>query len=169
MVISNWIHSTIGAVHFTASITGLATGAYLLLTTKGTKRHKNIGYVFTIALLLVNLSALFIYDFNDGRISVFHFLIPVSLFFLIYGIYPMIRNRTPLSIHRHIIGMDGAALGLWAAGATEFFVRELSVGLSKEQFILYSFLISLPFALMITFNIIYFNKQLKKTGKASGM
>lgn len=160
MDITNWIHSPIGGVHFISSITGLATGAYILLTTKGTKRHNTMGYIFAISLLLVNISALFIYDFNNGSISVFHYLIPVSLFFLGYGIYPMLKNKRKLnSPNKHIIGMNGASLGLWAAGATEYFVRELSSGLSKEQLILYSFLISLPFAFIITFNIIYFKKK----------
>ena len=163
--ISNWIHSTFGGVHVISSIIGLITGAYILLAKKGTRIHKKIGYVFAISLLLVNISALFIYDFNDGKASVFHYLIPVSLLFLAYGMLPMFKkDRKPSDINKHIIGMNGAALGLWAAGATEYFVRELSAGLTKGELIMYSFLISVPFAILITISITYNIKRRK--GKA---
>ncbi len=161
--IANWIHSTFGGVHFVSSIIGLITGAYILLAKKGTNLHKKMGYVFAVALLLVNISALFIYDFNNGKISVFHYLIPVSLCFLIYGLYPMIsKPRNKKSIYKHIIGMNGAALGLWAAGATEYFVRELSAGMTKNQLILYSFLISVPFAILITISITTNIRKIKR-------
>ena len=154
--ISNWVHSPMGGIHFISSLVGLITGAFILLTKKGTDIHRKTGYVFAIALLLVNISALFIYDFNDGHISVFHYLIPVSLIFLIYGMYPMlIKSRKRNRLNRHIIGMNGASLGLWAAGATEYFIRELAFGLNKTQLILYSFLISVPFEILITASITY--------------
>ena len=152
----NWIHSTVGGVHVVSALIGLITGAFILITKKGTTIHKRTGYVFAVALLIVNISALFIYDFNEGKASVFHYLIPVSLLFLMYGLYPMlIKSEKKNRLNRHIIGMNGAALGLWAAGATEYFVRELSSGLTKDQLILYSFLISLPFAILITISITY--------------
>ena len=154
--ISKWIHSTAGAFHVIMAITGLLTGAYLLLTAKGTKLHKSIGYVFTSALLIVNVSALFIYDFNNGRPSVFHYLIIISLFCLLYGLYPMFKRPViPNRIKRHFMGMAGAAIGLWAAGATEYFVRELAFGLNPVQLITYSFAISMPFAMLITWTIWY--------------
>ena len=161
MEINNWIHSITGGIHVITSIIGLLSGAYILVTKKGTAIHKIIGYVFTISLLIVNISALFIYDFNNGKASVFHYLIIVSLFFLLFGILPMLKKRrTQRRINNHIIGMNGAAIGLWAAGATEYFVRELADGLSKNELILYSFLISVPFAILITISITY---NLKKT------
>lgn len=63
---------------------------------------------------------------------------------------------------KNIIGMNGAVIGLWVAGATEFFVRELSSGLTKNELILYSFLISAPFAVLITISITYNIKKLNK-------
>jgi len=161
--IGNWVHSPIGGIHFLTSIIGLLTGAYILLTKKGSLLHKRVGYVFAIALLLVNISALFIYDFNDGFFSVFHYLIPVSLLFLMYGMYPMlVKLKSKNRLRSHIIGMNGAALGLWAAGATEYFVREFAFGLSKSQLIWYSYIISVPFAILITVSITYHLKKLSK-------
>lgn len=152
--ISKWVHSVAGAFHVVMAITGLLTGAYLLLTLKGTKLHKIIGYVFSIALLIVNVSALFIYDFNSGKPSVFHYLIIISMFCLIYGLYPMFNKPFKTGrIRRHLKGMTGAALGLWAAGATEYFVRELAYGLNPVQLITYSFAISVPFAALVGWTI----------------
>jgi len=114
--------------------------------------------------LLVNISALFIYDFNDGTISPFHYLTPISLICLIYGMLPMLKKQRSANWrNKHIQGMNGAALGLWAAGATEYFVRELASGLTKEEAILYSFLISLPFAVLITLSITYYIHYDKST------
>jgi uncharacterized membrane protein len=159
---SNWVHSTAGAFHLAMAIVGLLTGAYLLLTVKGTKLHKSIGYVFSAALLIVNVSALFIYDFNDGKPSVFHYLIVVSMSFLGYGLYPMFKKPSlPGRIKRHIAGMSGAALGLWAAGATEYFVRELAQGLGPVQLITYSFAISAPFGALIGWTIWYYQSRTK--------
>ena len=91
---SRWVHSLAGGIHFVCSVIGMLSGMFVLLNTKGTALHRKIGYVFAAALVGVNLSALMIYDFNDGSVSVFHFLIPVSLFFLGFGIIPMMgRDR----------------------------------------------------------------------------
>ena len=156
---SNWVHSFAGGIHFACSVIGMLSGMFVLLNTKGTSIHRKLGYLFVTALVGVNLTALFIYDFNDGAISVFHFLIPVSLFFLGFGIIPMIGKRKPGALNRHIIGMNGAVLGLWAAGATEYFVREVASGLNKNELILYSFMISFPFAIAITVSIIYHERR----------
>src|SRR5688500_6310826 len=157
--LSNWVHSSAGGIHFVCSVIGMLSGMFVLLNTKGTAFHRKTGYVFVTALVCVNLSALLIYDFNDGAISVFHFLIPVSLFFLGFGIIPMIGKRRPGAFNRHIIGMNGAVLGLWAAGATEYFVREMASGLNKNELILYSFMISFPFAIAIAVSIIYHQRR----------
>lgn len=159
---SKWIHSLFGAFHVIMALVGLITGAYLLMVPKGTKTHKLIGYIFTIALIIVNVSALFIYDFNKGKVSIFHYLIIVSLFFLFYGLYPILpKNRKPGSIKKHFTGMIGAALGLWAAGATEYFVRELSKGLNAAQLITYSFAISMPFGILIGYLIWHYINRTK--------
>ena len=160
--ITKWVHSIAGVFHLVTAVVGLLTGAYLLLTAKGTKLHKRIGYVFSAALVIVNVSALFIYDFNHGKPSVFHYLIIVSMFCLLYGLYPMVKKTTTRGrIKQHFKGMIGAALGLWAAGATEYFVRELANGLNAAQLITYSFAISVPFAILIGWNIWYYVHRTK--------
>lgn len=81
----------------------------------------------------------------------------------------MLGKRKPQAMSRHIIGMNGAVLGLWAAGATEYFVREMAIDLylNKNELMLYSFLISVPFAVAITFSIVYHQrKYIRKAGKS---
>lgn len=159
--VTNWIRSFPGGIHFITSVIGLLTGAYILFAKKGTALHKKLGYVFAVSLVVVNISALFIYDFNDGAFSVFHALVPVSLFFLIFGMVPFMGKKTPRTLKNHIIGMNGAAIGLWAAGATEYFIRELSSGLSQNESMAYSFAISVPFAILITISITVNLKKVK--------
>ncbi len=167
--ITKWIHSTAGLIHFIFATAGLILGAYLLIVKKGTNSHKLLGKIFGVSLIIVNISALFIYDFNDGKIGPFHYLIPVSLFFLLYGWIPMIfKKRTKNTIKKHIIGMIGASLGLWAAGATEYYMREMvTEGMSKNAQILNSFLISLPFAILITVLITVHIKKQDRINEAS--
>jgi uncharacterized membrane protein len=163
--ISRWVHSISGAFHVVMAISGLLTGAYLLLASKGTKLHKAIGYIFSGSLLVVNISALFIYDFNNGKPSVFHILIIISMFCLIAGLYPMFKKPVVEGrIKKHIKGMTGASLGLWAAGATEYFVRELAHGLNAAQLIAYSFGITMPFVFLIGWTI-WYNIHRTKWGK----
>ena len=73
----------------------------------------------------------------------------------------MLGKRKPSAVNRHIIGMNGAVMGLWAAGVTEFFVREIAFDLylSKNQLMIYSFLISAPFAIAIAFSIMYHQRK----------
>jgi len=73
----------------------------------------------------------------------------------------MLGKRKPGGLNRHLIGMNAAVYGLWAAGATEYFVREIAIdsGLAKAQLIAYSFMISVPFALEITISIIYHQRR----------
>ena len=163
--LSNWVHSFAGAIHVLFSVIGLFSGAWIIATRKGTYIHKYVGYTFALALLTVNLSALFIYDFNQGKVSVFHYLIPLSLCFLIYGMYPVIFGDKKKHLNRHIIGMIGAVYGLYAAGATEYFVRELAQGLTKNELMVYSFIISAPFGILITASIIYFQRKYIKSKK----
>jgi uncharacterized membrane protein len=159
MDISNWVHSFAGGVHFVCSIIGMIAGVFVLLRRKGTRAHRLVGYAFVVCLLGVNLTALFIYDFNDGAPGVFHFLIPVSLFFLLFGFLPMRGRRKANALNRHIIGMIGAVYGLFAAGATEYFVREMAEGLGPNALIIWSFVISTPFAVAITVSIIVFRRR----------
>ncbi|MFP4096536.1 MAG: hypothetical protein ACLFUB_18785 [Cyclobacteriaceae bacterium] len=62
------IHDWIGAVHTVASIISLATGTQVLLMKKGSKLHKDIGYVYCLAMLLVMITAFGIYRLPGAHV-----------------------------------------------------------------------------------------------------
>ncbi len=48
----------IGTVHFVLAVACLAVGAAVLIQEKGGQRHRALGYAYSLALVLVNVSAL---------------------------------------------------------------------------------------------------------------
>ncbi len=60
------VSGTIGQIHLTFSVIALITGLFVLTTTKGTKRHKQIGYVYFISMITLNITAFMIYRHLTG-------------------------------------------------------------------------------------------------------
>ncbi|NJO93730.1 MAG: DUF2306 domain-containing protein [Hydrococcus sp. RM1_1_31] len=112
----------ISLIHIIAAVFALATAALVLWLPKGTRLHKRIGYIFVVALLLLNGSAAFIYNLT-GSVNFLHIFIVVSLCSMLSGMYAAIRRSSDQWLVRHITGMNGAAIGVWAAGLAEFTVR----------------------------------------------
>lgn len=110
--------------HIGCSIVGLLTAAVVLAAPKGTLFHRKAGYIFVAAMLGVNISAAFIFNLT-GRVNLLHGFIVLSLFSLLYGMEAAWRRRSSSWLRRHIRGMNGAALGVWAAGFAEVTVRVL--------------------------------------------
>lgn len=50
-----------GTFHLIVSIIAMISGMMVLCRPKGTKRHKQVGYIYVVAMLLVNLTAFMIY------------------------------------------------------------------------------------------------------------
>ncbi len=88
----NLLSGTIGLVHLIVSILALITGLFVLSTTKGTKRHKQIGYVYAISMVLVNFTAFFIYKLY-GKFGLFHWLAVISCLTLLAGMYPVLTKK----------------------------------------------------------------------------
>ena len=150
---TGWYHSTIGAVHVAASFIGLALGLSILFMQQGTKLHIRLGYVFVAILVIVNISALFIFDFRGefGKFGPFHAFIPLSLYSLYLGLGPILnRKNNPDWLYKHLRGMTGAALGLWAAGVVEFFVRSGFIRTAMSSVIL-AFGVAGIFSVLIRF------------------
>ena len=57
---NNLTSGFIGTLHLYVSIIAMLTGILVLSMKKGTKKHKQIGYVNVVAMLLVNLTAFMI-------------------------------------------------------------------------------------------------------------
>lgn len=88
--------------HAIVALTLLGLGGWQLWATKGTRRHRIVGWLFVAGMTYVALSALFISDLKTwGYFSPIHLLIPVTLFGLWFGV----RDARRGNIRSHARGM----------------------------------------------------------------
>ncbi|WGD35008.1 DUF2306 domain-containing protein [Olleya sp. YS] len=115
------IHSNIGWFHFITAVLAMLTGVIVILNPKGTTFHKRVGYVYVIAMLLLNISSFFIVNFNG--FSVFHFFAIVSLLSIIGGMVPTLKKQNNWFAY-HFYFMSWSVVGLfcafWAEVGTRF-------------------------------------------------
>ena len=106
----------LGTIHIAFAIAALSVGAVMFLQRKGGRRHRAFGYLYSGALLLVNLSSLLVYRDSAGP-GPFHILALVSLATLSAGLVPAIlRKPRKAWINRHAYFMSWSYVGLVAAG-----------------------------------------------------
>ena len=101
-------------LHAVFAIGAAILGAYILLTRKGTARHRAIGRVFGALMLVVAASSIFIQEINPGRYSPIHLLIPLTIGSVIYGSWSIRqyrRTRQPAYRRAHAITMTMLYLG----------------------------------------------------------
>lgn len=106
-----------------ASVVALISGTLVLMTRKGTKRHKQIGYVYALSMLILILSAFMIYRLFSGW-GIFHYATIGSLLTLAMGMIPVWTKKPTRSwIFRHFTFMYWSIIGLYAAFAAEVLTR----------------------------------------------
>ncbi|GGX63868.1 DUF2306 domain-containing protein [Saccharospirillum salsuginis] len=119
--------SNIGLVHTLFAIGAIATGGLVVLSRKGTKNHRLMGYIFFSAMVIMNLTALFtqsIYSFGP-----FHWMAIGSLVFVTGGVAAPVlfrKNKNWLRVHYDL--MLWSYVGLIAAMFSEIAVRVPAVG-----------------------------------------
>lgn len=74
----------LGWTHTAAAVASLVAGAAVLLTRKGTRRHRQLGWAYVVSMLLLNATALLIYRLV-GRIGFFHAGAVFSLVTVVVG------------------------------------------------------------------------------------
>lgn len=117
------IFSTTGLVHLVFSILAMISGAWIVLTKKGTKLHKQIGYFYTINMVGLIITAFMIYRLFNGW-GIFHYFALLSTFTLIAGMVPVIfRWPTTSWFSLHSSFMYWSVAGLYAAFISELFTR----------------------------------------------
>jgi uncharacterized membrane protein len=115
-----------GEIHWIAASTALIAAAAVFLSRKGTSRHRKLGWTYVMALLMVNISALAVYDISGGW-GPFHWLALLSLATLGAGMMPAVRKRSGrrltgwLGYHSHL--MAWSAIGLACAGISQLAVQ----------------------------------------------
>lgn len=115
------IHSYTGLFHTTTAILAMLFGTLVFFNQKGTKKHKILGYTYIANMVLLNISALAIYNF--GSITLFHGFAIVSLLTIILGIVPAIRKKNDKWLVQHFYFMNWSVVGLYCAFWAELGVR----------------------------------------------
>ncbi|MCA3698567.1 MAG: hypothetical protein IOB84_02095 [Brevundimonas sp.] len=112
----------LGWVHSLACLIALATGAYVFATPKGTRRHRQVGQVFVASQVILNLTALGIYQL--GIFFFPHVLAIVTLVLIAagWGSARLIR-RHGVWKHVHLSSMILSYYLLIGGGVNEVFLR----------------------------------------------
>lgn len=119
----------LGTVHFALAIASLILGAVVLSQQKGSSRHRILGYLYSGGLLLVNLSALLVYEDCSG-LGPFHVLALMSLATLTGGFVPAFLRRPRDSwLNFHAYFMSWSYVGLVAAGVAQMVTKFAGPGL----------------------------------------
>ena len=125
--------SLLGQVHLASAIVSLGSGAVvLLMSPKGTRLHRQIGWVYVVSMLALNVTALMIYRLFGG-FGPFHVAAIVSLAGLLPGVLAarraksarLARNQLARGhrVGQHYYFMTWSYVGLWAAAVSEVATR----------------------------------------------
>ncbi len=118
----NIVTGTTGLIHLISSIIALVTGLLVLTTTKGTIRHKKIGYIYVVSMVVLNLTAFMIYRLF-GKFAIFHWFAVLSSLTLIAGMYPILIKKGKNYIFIHFNYMYWSVVGLYCAFCAEILTR----------------------------------------------
>ena len=116
-----------GLVHAAFGMASVVLGLGVGLLPKGSAAHRRLGLLYAVSMLLLNVTALAIYDLFGG-FGPFHGLALVSLATLAAGIIPLWLRR-PGWVHYHAHFMTWSYAGVVAAFIAEIASRIPGVGL----------------------------------------
>lgn len=111
-----------GLIHTLLGIAALLLGLAVVLQQKGTRVHRRIGQGYVLSMLLLNATALMIYDLY-GRFGPFHVASVVSLATLGAGFVPVYFHRPTGWMPLHAMFMCWSYAGLVAAFLAEIATR----------------------------------------------
>ena len=122
----------LGWTHTAAALLALAAGAAVLLVRKGTTRHRRLGWAYTVAMVALNGTALFIYRLFGG-FGPFHAFAIASLVTVLLGTAAAVRLRrhrraghleqSAKALEHHYAWMTWSYVGLVAAAVSEVATR----------------------------------------------
>lgn len=118
----NIVTGATGLIHLISSIIALITGVLVLTTTKGTKAHKQIGYIYVISMIILNITAFMIYRLF-GKFGIFHWFAILSFLTLLLGIYPVLVKNFENYLLVHFNYMYWSVVGLYCAFCAEILTR----------------------------------------------
>lgn len=123
MHILNIFTTQAGVIHLWASVIALITGTLVLLLKKGTGIHKKIGYLYSLSMVVLLITAFMIYTLFGGW-GIFHWAAVVSSLTLAAGMIPMILKKPKKQyVSLHLNFMYWSVIGLYGAFFAETMVR----------------------------------------------
>ena len=112
-----------GLAHSIIGIAAMVSGVVVMAISKGTATHRLCGAFYVVAMVLLNASALAIYDFSGG-FNTFHVFAILSLMTVVAGWVPALLRRRGSRWHlQHARYMAWSYVGLVAAFAAEIATR----------------------------------------------
>lgn len=122
------VGDNVGMIHLISGILAVILGGLVLFLQKGTKAHRQVGYLYVVSMIVLIVSSFGIYRLF-GKFGLFHFFSIVSTFSLVMGMIPMLKKqRTAKDYKTHLTRMYFSVVGLYAAFAAESFVRIPKLG-----------------------------------------
>ena len=110
-------------VHFGLAVVCLGLGPTIFLRRKGTKSHRRIGIAYLAGMILVNASALMVYEDSVG-FGPFHRLAILSLATVTAGVIPLVLKQPKgawLDLHAYFFCWSYS--GLLAAGVSQLLTK----------------------------------------------
>jgi len=123
MNFENFITSETGLIHFIASIFALILGTFILVLNKGTTKHKILGRLYALTMLVVLITAFMTYRLF-GTWGIFHWTAVISSLTLVCGLIPILIKR-PINNYKsfHFSFMYWSIMGVYGAFVSETLVR----------------------------------------------
>jgi len=123
MNFGNFITSQTGLIHFISSIIAFVLGTLVLVMDKGTIKHKIIGRLYALTMLVVLITAFMTYRLF-GTWGIFHWTAVVSSLTILFGLIPILTKR-PINnfIVLHFSFMYWSVVGVYGAFVSETLVR----------------------------------------------
>ncbi|MFD2561184.1 DUF2306 domain-containing protein [Aquimarina rubra] len=150
--------STIGIIHFTSSIISLISGTMVLVKSKGTKTHRQLGYLYTIAMLIVLATSFMLYRLH-GSFGILHWFAVISSITLLCGIIPMLIKRPKGYLKLHLSFMYWSVIGLYCAFFAEVLTRiPFIFKLDKNIVTIFYTLVGLATTIVGGLGSVYFRK-----------
>lgn len=116
----------LGLTHLVSALLAMLFGMVVIFNKKGTKLHIRFGYAYTVAMLVLNVTAFMIYKLF-GTFGPFHIAALISTASLLGGIIPVYLKKPENGwLYLHYEFMNWSIIGLYAAFWSETFSRFFS-------------------------------------------
>jgi len=155
----NIVTGTTGVIHLISAILAMITGLYVLINTKGTRTHKRMGYIYSLAMIILNITSFMIYRLY-GKFGIFHWFSVISCLTLFVGLFPILTKRPKNYLIIHFNFMYWSVVGLYCAFMAEIFSRLPKIILTETGEPTTGFYkgVGIGIAIVMTIGVLYFIK-----------